>query len=140
MTNLDLMLKWYAPETVTLYCDECGREMQSVDGRNRKVLCEDCKAERIRRHMNARNRDRGITRYTFDDPTVDLVFAVIKQAIHDREREWRAPRFSDMETDMRLEDCDPADFLRDGASLWLEALGLTLRPSMKARLATMEEK
>jgi len=132
MTNLDVMLKWYAPDTVTtLYCDECGREMQSVDGRNHKILCPECNKARRSDRANVKNR-------ATDDPCADLVFAVIKQAIHDKEWQWHAPKLADNE-DLKLAECDPADFLRDGAHLWLEALGLTLRPSMRARLAEMGE-
>lgn len=136
MTDLSVMLEWYAPETVTLHCDECGREMQSVDGRHRKVLCQDCKAERIRRRMNARNRDRGITRYTFDDPCVDLVFAVIRQALEDRD--WQR-KFNPDGHVLSLVECGAQEFIEDGGvELWLAALGLNVRPSMSRRIREME--
>ncbi len=42
MTTLDVMLKWDASdaENTVIRCDECGCELQSADGRPRKMVCE----------------------------------------------------------------------------------------------------
>lgn len=136
MTDLDVMLKWYAPDTVTLYCDECGREMVSVDGRQRKVLCDECKEIRKKEVSNRCNRNRGYVQYKFDDPSLDLVYAVINQAIIDKS--WERRHNDDGEA-LNLCECGAQDFIDDGgAELWLAALGIGVRPSMRAAIRNME--
>ncbi len=39
---------------------------------------------------------------------------------------------------LNLRDCDPAEFLRDGADVWLASLGIGIRPSMRKALMEVE--
>lgn len=136
MTDLSVMLKWYAPETVTLFCDECGREVPSVDGRNRKILCHECSKARRLDRANVKNRATGKVRYTFDDPAVDLVYAVINQAQIDRA--WQRRHYPDGEA-LNLNECGAQEFIEDGgAELWLAALGIGIRPSMRRAIRELE--
>ena len=142
MTDLSVMLKWYAPETdaVILHCDECGCEMVSSDGRQRKILCSDCKVIRNNERAYITKRERGAVRFDFDDPEVSLVYAIINRAMEDKAHEWHAPPMSLFEdTDMLLTECNPADFIADGGvELWLAALGIGIRPSMSKAIRNLE--
>lgn len=140
MTDFDTMLRWFEAETFTTYCEECGRELPPVtDKRKRKYYCTDCLIERRKEHHRINNRERGVVKYDFsDDPAAALAYAVLYQAIHDKTWQWRAPRFSDADTDLSLAECDPQDFLENGAELWLKALGIGVRKSMREYLKEAE--
>lgn len=134
MTDLDVMLRWYAPDNVdvVLYCDECGKPQTSVDGRQRKVLCDECKEVRKKEVSNRCNRSRGYVQYKFDDPVIDLVYAVINQAQIDRA--WQRKHNGDGEA-LNLCDCGAEAFIQDsGVELWLAALGIGVRPSMSRQI------
>jgi len=139
MTTLDVMLKWYASDTenTVIRCDECGCELQSADGRPRKMVCEKCQRQRKLDAAYRNNRLNGRVKFDFrDDPATALVFAVIMQAIHDKTWQWKAP-LMDPEP-LNLRDCDPAEFLQDGADVWLASLGIGIRPSMRKALMEVE--
>ena len=143
MTNLDVMIRWFAPETdaVILHCDECGCEMISSDGRNCKVLCKKCKQERHSERANIRNRELGVIRFTFEDPATDLAYAVITRALEDKTRKWTVPNknYCNEPSEFALDDCNPADFIADGGvELWLAALGIGIRPSMSKAIRELE--
>ena len=138
MTDLDVMLRWYAPETdaVILHCDECGCEMVSSDGRQRKILCDGCKQERKNYTANTRNRERGLVRFHFDEPAIDLAYAVIQQALEDRD--WQRKHNPDNH-ELSLVDCAAQGFIADGGvELWLAALGIGIRPSMSKAIRNLE--
>lgn len=139
MTTLDVMMNWFAPETATLYCDECGCEMQSADGRRCKLVCDDCKRQRKLDAAYRNNRLYGRVKFDFrDDPATALVFAVIKQARSDKARPWQPPLDIDSDTTLSLAECDPAEFLSNGADAWLAALGIGIRQSMRDKLREAE--
>lgn len=143
MIDLSVMMRWYAPdrENVALYCDECGAPLISTDGRTRKILCDNCREARRRETANIRNRERGAVKYDFsDDPATALVFAVIRQAIRDKTWHWHAPNpnYLDEPGTLELHECDPVAFLEDGAELWLRALGIGVRESMRRELREAE--
>jgi hypothetical protein len=143
MTDLPTMLRWYASdvENVTLYCDECGCEMVSVDGRTRKVLCPACREHRMNHRSRQHARESGWVKFDFsDDPVVAIVFAVIRQAIRDKTGRWHAPNpnYLDEPAALDLAECDPCAFLEDGAELWLKALGIGVRESMRRELREAE--
>ncbi len=125
MTNLDVMLKWYAPDNVdvVLYCDECGKPQTSVDGRTRKVLCEDCaRMRRNTRRVRANAKCTGGYSRT-GSPETDLVLAIIINAARESKHG----------------DRDAAQFLvaHDGAELWLKCVGIGVTNEMRRVLGLL---
>ena len=138
MTDYSTMLQWFTPEpdVLILHCDECGAELVSPDGRQRTMLCPECKAQRRRESAMRCNRNKGKVRYDFEDPEVSLVYAVLERAIEDAE--WQR-RYNPDGQELDIAECEARDFIEDGgAELWLRALGIGLQPSLAKRLYVWE--
>jgi hypothetical protein len=125
MTDLDVMLKWYAPDNVdvVLYCDECGKPQTSVDGRTRKVLCPECaQMRRNSRRLRGSAKCAGGFAST-GSPETDLVLALIIDAARE----------------VKSGDRDAAQFLvaHDGAELWLKAVGIGVTNDMRRVLGLL---
>ena len=133
--SFEKMLDWFTPDdTVYNYCDECGVPIESPDGRRRKTLCADCRPIRQNQNSMKSNRNNGKVMYHFDDPIVDLVYAVIKQALDDRD--WQRKTNPDGH-ELSLVDCGAREFIEDGGvELWLAALGIGLKPSLVKMVRT----
>jgi predicted nucleic acid-binding Zn ribbon protein len=118
--TLATMLDWYAPDTDTheVACPDCGRVVVTST-KIKSARCRECADEANRRKSRERNR----LIYRMGDESVDLAYAVIRNAAEDARRG----------------DRDAAQFLvaHDGAELWLRALGIGITRAMRARLITM---
>lgn len=136
MTTFSTMLDWFAPEAEekTLDCFECGVPVP-VGKRVTHVLCPDCRRDSIRAVCKRVNRNSGFVKYEFDDPHVNLVYAILQQA--ERDAAWSKRHESDNST-LDIVECGAREFIEDGGvELWLEALGLSIRPSMRAVIREM---
>ena len=133
-TDFEVMLNWYVPDTdiETRYCIECGIEVISKTKNAPVKYCPDCYKEHVRQTSNENARKAGRVKYVFDDPIIDLVYAVLKTALDDRD--WQRT-FKPDKHDLNLVDCGAQEFIEDGGvELWLRALGINVRPSMSKRL------
>lgn len=125
MTNLSVMMNWYAPESdlVEKQCSVCG-DVFVVNKKqaSHKSRCNTCQAEYDyrRRHPSSKT--------TPEDPVVSLAEAVIKHAI------------AEAKSDNSDTDLSAKAFIDDGGvELWLRALGLGVTPSMRRFIAEMAE-
>lgn len=113
MTDLDVMLNWYAPDVkeYALNCVRCGCVVQTQNPGGR-VLCDGC-----------RNDTRYIGRGRTGSPEFDIALAVIRRAAEEA----------------RAGDRDAAQWLvgRDGAELWLRALGIGITEEMRNKLKAL---
>ena len=70
----------------------------------------------------------------YGDPIVDLVYAVIQNALDDRD--WQRKTNPDGH-ELSLVDCGAREFIEDGGvELWLAALGIGLQPSLVKMVRT----
>ena len=111
LANFDTMLRFFSPEhELTDYpCEECGCLIKvDMDYKNHKRLCETCRQERVDR-VQRRKNDKAKVFYS-DEPTLNFVLAVIKQACWDAQKgDYHAREYLEAE---------------DGAELLLRCAGV----------------
>jgi len=142
MTDLDIMLDFFSPETdyVDTYCSVCGVPLSVRKRGTKRPLCKDCKREiqRERDHEKYVKKQDHKLYFRFGDPVIDLVGAIIRQAENDAA--WQRKFHADGQ-ELDLEECDANDFILDGGvELWLRAIGLGVQPSLLKKLNRLEEK
>lgn len=124
MINLDVMLKWYAPDTDTreAYCSRCGTPV-TADRHASSVLCEPCRREYSIENSRRQHAKHAGGHASTGDPEIDLTMAVILHAV----REAKAG------------DRNAAQFLvsYDGAELWLKATGVGVTNEMRRALGML---
>lgn len=135
MTDFSTMLNFFSPDTdyVYTFCADCGTPLSVNNHATKRPLCEDCKREALQESSRKKyvKRGAGMPR-RYGDPTVDLVFAVIQQALDDRD--WQRKSNPDGH-ELSLVDCGAREFIEDGGvELWLGALGIGVRPSMSRQI------
>ena len=135
MTDFATMLAFFSPETdyVYTFCADCGTPLSVNNHATKRPLCEDCKREALQESSRKKyvKRGAGMPR-RYGDPTVDLVYAVIQQALDDRD--WQRKSNPDGH-ELSLVDCGAREFIEDGGvELWLAALGIGVRPSMSRQI------
>ena len=139
MTDFSTMLNFFSPDVdyVHTFCAECGTPLSVNNHATKRPLCEDCKREALQESSRKKyvKRGAGMPR-RYGDPTVDLVYAVIQQALDDRD--WQRKSNPDGH-ELSLVDCGAQEFIEDGGvELWLAALGIGVRPSMREQIRRAE--
>ena len=121
MTDLDVMLKWFAPETDDneTECSLCGKKLiRSRHATN--TLCEDCRRENAIMSSRRTRAKTATHLMRSGDPAIDLATAVIYNSV----------------VDAKAGDRDAAQFLvsHDGAELWLRSVGIGITNEMRGWL------
>ncbi len=130
MTDFQTMLNFFSPDTDYVYtsCAECGTPVSVNVHGTKRPLCEDCKREAKQETERKKYLKKAVIPNRYGDPTVDLVYAVIQQALDDRD--WQRKTNPDGH-ELSLVDCGAQEFIDDGGiELWLGALGVGVKPSM----------
>lgn len=134
MTDFETMLNFFSPDTDYVYtsCAECGTPVSVNVHGTKRPLCEDCKREAKQETERKKYARRAVMPNRYGDPTVDLVYAVIQQALDDRD--WQRKTNPDGH-ELSLVDCGAREFIEDGGvELWLRAIGIGLQPSLARML------
>ena len=135
-TTFETMLDFFSPETdyVYTFCAECGTPLSVNNHATKRPLCEDCKREAKQETERKKYLKKAVIPNRYGDPTVDLVYAVIQQALDDRD--WQRKTNPDGH-ELSLVDCGAREFIEDGGvELWLAALGIGLQPSLVKMVRT----
>ena len=138
MTDFQTMLNFFSPETdyVYTFCAECGTPLSVNNHATKRPLCEDCKREAKQETERKKYLKKAVIPNRYGDPTVDLVYAVIQQALDDRD--WQRKHHYDGEI-LNMADCGAQEFIEDGGiELWLGALGVGVKPSMIEQIRRTE--
>ncbi len=137
MTDLSVMLNFFSPDTDYVYtwCAECGTPLSVNNHATKRPLCEECKEESKKITRRKKYEKIAVMPNRFGDPCVDLVWAVINNALADRE--WQRKHNPDGH-ELSLVECGAQDFIDDGGvELWLAALGIGIRNSMREKIREM---
>ena len=138
MTDFETMLNFFSPDTDYVYtsCAECGTPVSVNVHGTKRPLCEDCKREAKQETERKKYARRAVMPNRYGDPTVDLVYAVIQQALDDRD--WQRKTNPDGH-ELSLVDCGAREFIEDGGvELWLRMLGVGVQPSAIKRIKEAE--
>ena len=138
MTDFAVMLDLFSPDVdyVHTFCAECGTPLSVNNHATKRPLCEDCKREARVENDRRKYAKKAIIPNRYGDPTVDLVYAVIQQALDDRD--WQRKSNPDGH-ELSLVDCGAREFIEDGGiELWLGALGVGVQPSMIEQIRRTE--
>ena len=133
-TTFETMLDFFSPDVdyVHTFCAECGTPLSVNNHATKRPLCDDCSREARQETARKKYTKRAVMPNRYGDPTVDLVYAVINQALDDRD--WKR-RFNPDGHELSLVDCGAREFIEDGGiELWLGALGIGVRPSMSRQI------
>jgi len=112
MTNLSVMMNWYAPidDIVEKECVDCGLMFEVkknvVGVAKRCPTCAQIQVYEYHHKMQQVERD----------PEIELVKAVIQSALKEKDREF---------------------IQNNGIQLWLRAVGIGITPSMNKRIESM---
>ena len=142
-TPLSVKLAWFAPDVdnYSFICEGCGSLIDVPTGgkKNRKKLCDECKVISVNQRANNYHYTHDINENTktVGDPSLDLVLAVIRQAKTDRWKGWHP--IKDKE-ELNLKDCDPVEFLAEGAELWLRCAGVNVDLDTERNLQKLTDK
>ena len=138
-TTLSVMMRWFETETENYsFICECGKLVELPRVKNKRKKCDECLYESSLQRANNYhyNNDINENTKTVGDPSLDLVLAVIRQAKIDRNRGWNP---NDKE-ELNLKDCDPVEFLENGARLWLECAGISVDYDTERNLKKLIDK
>lgn len=134
MTDFATMLAFFSEDTdyVYTFCADCGTPLSVNNHATKRPLCEDCKREAKKATEHKKYAKQTAMPRRYGDPTVDLVYTVIQQALDDRD--WQRKSNPDGH-ELSLVDCGAREFIEDGGvELWLAALGIGVRPSMSRQI------
>ena len=142
-TPLSVMMNFFAPETdsYSFICNGCGSLVEITAGstRNKRKLCDECRTVSVNQRASNYHFTHDINENTktVGDPSLDLVLAVIRQAKTDRWKGWHPKQDKE---ELSLQECDPVEFLAEGAELWLRCAGINIDLDIERNLRKLTDK